>query len=48
MTSQELLEVVEQRMTDPRVLGRLACNLRGNEPVHQRHHDDRSLSIAWQ
>jgi len=48
MTSQELTEIVNQRMTDPSVLGRLACNLRSNDLVLQRHHDDRQLSIAWQ
>jgi len=48
MTSFELTEIVDQRMADPTVLGRLACNLRSSEPVEQRHHDDRKLSLAWQ
>lgn len=47
MTSSELQEVVEQRMTDPVVLGRVACNLRSNA-VEQRHHDGRTLNVAWQ
>jgi hypothetical protein len=48
MTSLELIEIVDQRMTDPTVLGRLACNLRSSDLVEQRHHDDRKLSIVWQ
>ncbi|NYF78112.1 hypothetical protein [Granulicella arctica] len=48
MTSQELTEIVDQRTTDPTVLGRLACNLRSNDLVVQRHHDNRTLSVAWQ
>jgi len=48
MTSLELTEIVDQRTTDPAVLGRLACNLRSNDLVVQRHHDDRKLSVAWQ
>ena len=48
MTSLELTEIVDQRMTDPAVLGRLACNLRSNDQVEQRHHDNRRLSAAWQ
>jgi hypothetical protein len=47
MTLQELEEVVAQRMTDPRVLGRLACNIRSSDLLHQRHHDGRSLVIEW-
>jgi len=48
MTSQELLEVVEQRISDPAVLGRLACNLHRSDLVEQRHHDDRTFSVAWE
>jgi hypothetical protein len=48
MTSLELTEIVDQRMNDPAVLGRLACNLRRNDPVQQRHHDDRQFSVSWQ
>jgi hypothetical protein len=48
MTSLELTEIVDQRTTDPTVLGRLACNLRSNDLVVQRHHDNRQLSVAWQ
>ena len=47
MTSQELTEIVDQRMADPAVLGRLACNLRNNDPIEQRHHDNRQLSLIW-
>jgi len=48
MTSLELTEIVDQRMTDPAVLGRLACNLRRDDLIAQRHHDDRRLSLVWQ
>jgi hypothetical protein len=48
MTSLELAEIVEQRMDDPAVVGRLACNLRRNEPMEQCHRDERKLSISWQ
>ncbi len=48
MTSLELTEIVDQRMADPTVLGRLACNLRSNSLVEQRHHDDRTLRLDWQ
>ncbi len=34
-------------MTDPSVLGRLACNLRSNDLVEQRHHDNKQLSTDW-
>lgn len=47
MTALELSEIVDQRMADPRVLGRLACNLRNNDPVQQRHHDGRNFSLVW-
>jgi hypothetical protein len=47
MTAQELIEVVDQRMTDPMVLGRLACNLHRSDPVEQRHHDGRRFRVAW-
>lgn len=47
MTSSELSEIVDQRMADPAVLGRLACNLRNNDLVAQRHHDNKQLRIAW-
>lgn len=48
MTSLELTEIVDQRMTDPSVIGRLACNLRSNDEVQQRHHDNRQLNANWQ
>jgi hypothetical protein len=47
MTQQELTTIVEQRMADPFVLGRLACNLR-SEQVRQRHHDHRDFVVRWQ
>jgi hypothetical protein len=47
MTQQELQEVVDQRMSDPRVLGRMACNLRSSDHLEQRHHDGRTLRIDW-
>jgi hypothetical protein len=47
MTVLELTEIVDQRMDDPRVLGRLACNLRSSENVVQRHQDGRSLQVVW-
>ncbi|MEO6924317.1 MAG: hypothetical protein ABI142_10865 [Bryocella sp.] len=48
MTTLELTEIVHQRMADPSVLGRLACNLRSSEFIEQRHHDDRELSLVWE
>ncbi len=47
MTQQQLIEVVDQRMTDPTVLGRLACTLHRNDLVEQRHHDGRTFSVDW-
>lgn len=47
MTSEELSQIVEQRMADPRVLGRLACNLRSEDEVRQRHHDGSRLKLTW-
>ena len=48
MTSLELTEIVDQRMADSAVLGRLACNLRSSDLIEQRHHDNRKLSLVWQ
>jgi hypothetical protein len=48
MTSVELKEIVDQRMADQTVIGRVACNLRSGEVVQQRHHDDRSFEVSWQ
>ena len=48
MTNEELVNVVEQRMADPTVLGRLACNLRSADGVQQKHHDDRAFDVEWQ
>ncbi len=47
MTSLELTEIVDQRMTDPAVLGRLACNLRSSDLIEQRHHDNSKLGLVW-
>lgn len=47
MTAQELKEIVEQGMDEPGILGRLACNLRNDDLVEQRHHDERKLDIVW-
>jgi hypothetical protein len=47
MTSFELLEIVNQRLDDPAVLGRLATNLYSDTSVHQRHKDDRTLTLSW-
>ena len=48
MTAQELHEIVDQRLSDPSVHGRLVCNLRSSEEVHQRHHDGRTFAVRWQ
>jgi hypothetical protein len=48
VTSQELLEIVDQRISDPVVLGRLACNLHRSDLVEQRHSDGRTFGIAWE
>ena len=48
MTALELTEIVDQRMADPAVLGRLACNLRSSDLIEQRHHDNSKLSLVWQ
>ena len=48
MTSLELTEIADQRMSDPTVIGRLVCNLRSSDLVAQRHHDDQHFTITWQ
>jgi hypothetical protein len=48
MTEQELMDVVELRMADPVVLGRIACNLRSSASVQQRHHDGLSFDVEWE
>ncbi len=48
MTSPELLEIVNQRMDDPKVLGRLAVNLFSEDSIKQQHKDDRTLALSWQ
>jgi hypothetical protein len=47
MTSLELHAIVDQRMGDPAVVGRLACTLRREDAVEQRHHDGRRLNVVW-
>jgi hypothetical protein len=47
MTAPELKEIVEQQMDNPCILGRLACNLRSDDLVEQRHHDERKLCVSW-
>jgi hypothetical protein len=42
-----LKQIVEQRLNEPGVLGRLACRLRENDAVEQQHHDGRKLGIKW-
>ncbi len=48
MTPLELNQIVEQRMDDPRVVGRIACNLRESDSAVQRHHDGREFALSWQ
>jgi hypothetical protein len=47
MTSLELKEIVDQRMMDATVLGRIACNLRSKDLVEQRHNDARTFDVSW-
>ena len=47
MTAQELSEIVDQRMADPTVLGRIACNLCVSDPLLQRHHDGKQYLVWW-
>jgi hypothetical protein len=47
MTSLELTEIADQRMSDPTVIGRLVCNLRSSDLVAQRHHDDQTFGVTW-
>jgi len=47
MTSAELDEIASQRLNDPAVLGRLACNLRSSRVIAQRHHDGLRLGVVW-
>jgi hypothetical protein len=48
MTAQELSEIVQQRLSDPSVVGRLVSNLRSSELVLQNHHDARQFAVRWQ
>lgn len=48
MTPLELNQIVEQRMDDPRVVGRIACNLRHSDSTVQRAHDGREFAVSWQ
>lgn len=47
MTREELKGVVEQRMSDPNVSGRIACTLRSKESTEQQHHDGRQFDVVW-
>lgn len=48
MTSEELKGIVEQRMSDPTVAGRIACTLRGGEGMEQRNRDGREFQVLWE
>lgn len=48
MTGEELRDVVEQRMSDETVAGRIACSLRGSEGVEQRNRDGRAFEVSWE
>jgi hypothetical protein len=48
MTTQELSEIVDERLSDPAVLGRIVCNIRSSEDVQQRHNDARTFVLRWQ
>ena len=48
MTTQELNEIVDQRLSDPSVLGRLVSNLRSSDDIQQRHNDVRTFVVRWQ
>jgi len=48
MTDIELNEIVDQRLSDPSVAGRLVSNLRSEEGIQQRHHDHRTFAVRWQ
>jgi hypothetical protein len=48
MTSEQLKEIVDQRLRDPHVLGRIACNLREEAPVEQKHHDQHLFKVSWE
>jgi hypothetical protein len=47
MTTLELNEIAEQRMSDPAVAGRLVTNLRSSEQVEQRENDGRKFGASW-
>lgn len=47
MAKSVLRQIVEQRLDEPGVLGRLACHLRRDEPVEQQHHDGQKLQVYW-
>jgi hypothetical protein len=48
MTNEELKDVADQRMTNPNVVGRVACALRDASRVEQRHHDGRNFRVLWE
>ena len=47
MTTLELNEVAEQRMSDPSVVGRVVTNLRSDGQVEQREKDGRKFGASW-
>lgn len=47
MTEEELSQVVDQPAVDPRVLGRLACNLRQEGSARQHNYDGNTLTLTW-
>jgi hypothetical protein len=48
MTSAELKQIVDQPTPDPAIVGRLACNLRADQPLEQNHKDQTQLHVHWQ
>ena len=46
MTTLDLTEIVEQRMSDPAVLGRIVGHLHHSD-IEQRHHDSRTFHVEW-
>ncbi len=47
MNKDALETIVQQRLDQPSVLGRLACPLRRDDLVAQQHHDGKLLDVVW-
>ena len=47
MNKDALETIVQQRLDQPSILGRLACALRQNDLVSQQHHDGKVLNVVW-